>query len=116
MNHQMEPHIHLSHTISVCMTEKDFLRRVKMTPPDMTALLHSGEAELLGKALQKGNRAAGTAIKSLLRAAGGRLAAACLPAGTRVHFSGKSLRCRGNSGANGRPLVSAAVSQGTVPI
>ena len=51
MNHQMEPHIHLSHTISVCMTEKDFLRRVKMTPPDMTALLHSGEAELLGKTL-----------------------------------------------------------------
>ena len=51
MNHQMELHIHLSHTISVCMTEKDFLRRVKMTPPDMTALLHSGEAELLAKAL-----------------------------------------------------------------
>lgn len=51
MNHQMEPHIHLSHTISVCMTEKDFLRRIKMTPPDMTALLHSTEAELLAKAL-----------------------------------------------------------------
>ncbi len=51
MNHQMEPHIHLSHIISVCMTEKDFLRRVKMTPPDMAALLHSGEAELLAKAL-----------------------------------------------------------------
>ena len=33
------------------MTEKDFLRRIKMTPPDMTALLHSGEAELLAKAL-----------------------------------------------------------------
>ncbi len=41
MEHKTDPYTQLSHTILACMTEKDFLRRIKMNPDEMTALLRA---------------------------------------------------------------------------
>ena len=52
MEHRTDPYTQLSHTILACMTEKDFLRRIKMNPDEMTALLRAeGTRQLVERLL-----------------------------------------------------------------
>ena len=54
MNHQTDGYTHLYHTLAACMTEKDFLRRIKLTAPDMAALLQTADTNRLAEALLAG--------------------------------------------------------------
>ena len=54
MNHQTDGYTHLYHTLATCMTEKDFLRRIKLTAPDMAALLQTADTNRLAEALLAG--------------------------------------------------------------
>lgn len=90
MNHQTDGYTHLYHTLAACMTEKDFLRRIKLTAPDMAALLQTADTNRLAEALlagsrrarqilcQKSARAAAAAAGPVLRAARRGLAPARL--------------------------------------
>lgn len=54
MNHPMDQYTHLYHTLTSCMTEKDFLRRIKMSAADMHLLLQTEKSDRLAEALLSG--------------------------------------------------------------